>query len=75
MAPLPTPPPLSRHIDPPPFHRGSREAEPVTGRFLPLHVTAAPLMGGDARAPYGDGVVVELVVTGPLWGAGHAHPL
>jgi hypothetical protein len=32
-------------------------------------------MGGDARAPYGDGVVVELVVIGPLWGAGHAHLL
>jgi hypothetical protein len=44
----------------------------LTGRILPLHVTVAP-GGATRRMARGRGVVVELVVTGPLWGAGHAH--
>jgi len=34
-----------------------------------------PAPGWGGVAPWGDCVVVVLVVTDPLWGAGRVHPL
>ena len=77
--------PHSRHIEPP-FsvgRRGSRAVEPSTHMYLGEDLPRprdAPR--GGRRAAYDKGlwrsdgfVVVGHVVTGPLWGAGHAQSL
>ena len=47
--------------------------EPPHGEDFAAACHGRPRDGG--RRAVWRGVVVELVVTGPLWGAGHAHPL